>query len=60
MQFAVKVGTVATSLYSTMILLERTMREVMAVTLCLAVLEIGLCVWLYRLVATSKITRPNS
>lgn len=60
MQFAVKVGTVATSLYSTMILLEHTMREVMSVTLCLAALEIGLCIWLYRMVAASKAEQAAS
>ena len=59
MQFAVKVGTVATSLYSTLILLEHTMREVMAVTLFLAALEIGLCLWLYRMVTISKNTQTN-
>ena len=61
MEFAVKVGTAATSMCFTMVLLSHTMLEVMVIMLGIAVLEVILCIRLYRLVtaASAKPAKSN-
>ena len=50
MEFAVKVGTTGTGFLFTLVLLKYSMAVVMAITLLIAVIEIILSVWLYRLI----------
>lgn len=50
MEFAVKVGTTGTGFLFTLVLLKYSMAVVMAITLFIAVIEIILSVWLYRLI----------
>lgn len=50
MEFAVKVGTAGTGFVATLVLLKYSMAVVMAITLCIAIIEITLSIWLYKLV----------
>lgn len=50
MAFIVKVGTVGISFMATAVLLKYSMAVVMAITLCIAAVEIALGIWLYHLV----------
>lgn len=56
MEFAVKVGTAATSLCFTLVLLEHTMLEVMGIMLGIGLIEVLLSVRLYRMITAAKET----
>ena len=49
MEFAVKIGTAATSFCFTLVLLEHTMMEVMSITLIIVIIEVLLSIRLYRM-----------
>ena len=53
MEFSVKVGTATTSMCFALVLLSHTMLEVMAIMLGIAVLEVFLCVQLYRMITAA-------
>ena len=53
---AVKVGTAATSLCFTLVLLEHTMLEVMGIMLGIGLIEVLLSVRLYRMITAAKET----
>ena len=54
MEFAVKVGTTGTGFLFTLVLLKYSMVVVMAITLFIAVIEIALSIWLYKLIMASR------
>lgn len=54
MEFAVKVGTAATSFCFTLVLLEHTMLEVMGIMLLIGIIEVLLSVRLYRMITAGK------
>jgi predicted MFS family arabinose efflux permease len=53
MEFAVKIGTAATSFCFTMVLLEHTMMEVMSITLIIVIIEVLLSIRLYRMLTAT-------
>ena len=55
MEFAVKIGTAATSFCFTMILLDHTMMEVMGITLIIVIIEVLLSIQLYRTLTADPI-----
>jgi len=57
MEFGVKVGTAGTGFVATLVLLKYSMAVVMAITLCIAIVEITLSIWLYRLVKQNEVER---
>lgn len=56
MEFAVKIGTAATSFCFTIVLLEHTMLEVMSITLIIVIIEVFLSIRLYRMLTASPVT----
>ena len=62
MEFSVKVGTAGTGFIFTLVLLNYSMVVVMAITLVIAIAEIMLSIWLYRLVLqhNTEITEVQS
>ena len=55
MEFAVKIGTAATSFCFTLVLLEHTMMEVMSITLIIVVIEVLLSIRLYRMLTAKPV-----
>lgn len=55
MEFAVKIGTAATSFCFTMVLLEHTMMEVMSITLIIVTIEVLLSIRLYRMLTAEPV-----
>lgn len=62
MEFSVKIGTAGTGFIFTLVLLNYSMVVVMAITLVIAIAEILLSIWLYRLVLkhNTEITEVQS
>ena len=58
MEFAVKVGTAATSFCFTLVLLEHTMLEVMAIMLVIVTIEVLLSIRLYRMLTSDPVKTP--
>ena len=55
MEFAVKIGTAATSFCFTMVLLQHTMLEVMSITLIIVIIEVLLSIRLYRMLTAKPV-----
>jgi predicted MFS family arabinose efflux permease len=55
MEFAVKIGTAATSFCFTLVLLEHTMMEVMSITLIIVIIEVLLSIRLYRMLTAKPV-----
>lgn len=58
MEFAVKIGTAGTGFIFTLVLLKYSLTVVMAISLFVAIVEIVLSLWLYKLIIQYKIKVP--
>ena len=58
MEFAVKIGTAGTGFIFTLVLLKYSLTVVMAISLFVAIVEIVLSLWLYKLIIQYKIKGP--
>lgn len=58
MEFAVKIGTAGTGFIFTLVLLKYSLTLVMAISLFIAIAEIVLSLWLYKLIMQYKIKVP--